>query len=94
MVFVAFKVDGRSNKVTERATKFEQIFWVVCVVFFLGALGVHSLTAHPGPGRELRSAPSGPDDWHRVAGKRALASFFHFVVKFFFFELAFERERF
>ena len=22
---------------------------------------------------ELRSAPSGPDDWHRVAGKRALA---------------------
>ena len=22
---------------------------------------------------ELRSAPSGPDDWHRVAGKKALA---------------------
>ena len=29
-------------------------------------LGVQSSTA-------LRSAPSGPDDWHRVAGKRALA---------------------
>ena len=26
-----------------------------------------------GRGGELRSAPSGPDDWHRVAGKRALA---------------------
>ena len=31
----------------------------------LGALGVQSLTAHP-RARELRSAPSGPDDWHRV----------------------------
>jgi len=30
----------------------------------------HSLTSRAG---ELRSAPSGPDDWHRVAGKRALA---------------------
>jgi len=39
----------------------------------LGALGVQSVTAHPGRAGELRSAPSGPDDWHRVAGKRALA---------------------
>jgi len=31
---------------------------------------VISLTSRAG---ELRSAPSGPDDWHRVAGKRALA---------------------
>ena len=37
-------------------------------------LRVHSLSraAHPRAG-ELRSAPSGPDDWGRVAGKRALA---------------------
>ena len=37
-------------------------------------LRVHSLSraAHPRAG-ELRSAPSGLDDWDRVAGKRALA---------------------
>ena len=40
----------------------------------LGALGVQSLYINRTPRTgELRSAPSWPDDWHRVAGKRALA---------------------
>ena len=39
----------------------------------LGALGVQSLASLTSRAGELRSAPSGPDDRYRVAGKRALA---------------------
>ena len=36
---------------------------------------MQSLTAHPSRrAGELRSAPSGPDDWHRATGKRALTT--------------------
>ena len=51
------------------------IFILFCITAqqALGALGVQLVTSHPAPraAGEL-SAPSGPDDWHRVTGKRAL----------------------
>ena len=34
----------------------------------LGALGVHAVINRTSRAGELRSAPSGPDDWHRVTG--------------------------
>ena len=53
--------------------------WLVSQPHFEGAMKYSTWSTWSAVGNrtsragELRSAPSGPDDWHRVAGKRALA---------------------